>query len=378
MWAMTLWFFVCAVPSEADWTLKETGIYSPIHGDNATVNDAGETFLLDRKESRVIKIDPNGEKALEFGRRGKGPGEMSFPRSIAALGELVYVFDGMGRKMLIFDRQGTYKDQQIISENLYKMAKVDGGWVTSHGVFAGEKAGHLTLKWHDEAMKEEKILVEFSPDPAGKGKSKNQKPRFDAENKKFYSPYNPSPEMIHFGVVQQGSRIIVVHPGTRLKITIHDGANGDIITTISDDNNPIPFNKTWGEESFERIQKAFKSRQAKSPITTEPFPDFPDFFPYARMLWAHEDGHFHLLPWNPRADFNSEVLGFNLKGERTTHELTSRDLINVVHMNSSHAWVRLFDEEEEEAGIARIPRSKLASFVKKQYPANPDTRSPEP
>ena len=355
MFALTFFVFAYAFPGEADWVFEETGIYYKLKKEFVTVNDAGETFILNFKEVRIIKISADGKKLLEFGRRGKGPGELAFPGGIMSHNNFLYAFDPMSRKLMTFDKEGTYIGQHIFTERYFQVAHTNGGLIGTQKSLRGDNAGEEKLWWIEPDTQEPKILSHLIP-RIEKGKA----PKFE---KNFIGlPYNPARDKIRFGVSNTTHKFVVVHPGTHQKITIHDSETGEILKTLSQKNDPLPFNKTWGEQKFENIRQREKEAKRNSRTTVESFSDFPVFFPFARRLWVFEDGHFYVLLWKSKPDDNPEIWGFNMEGERIEHTLTHGLLSDVVHMTPTHAWISIFDPEEEEVGIAKVTRSNLGAF----------------
>jgi DNA-binding beta-propeller fold protein YncE len=79
-------------------------------------NAAGDMFISDGyKNSRVAKIDKNGDWVKSWGERGNGPGQFNTPHSIAvdAKGE-VYVGDRGNRRIQVFDGDGNFLRQFTI------------------------------------------------------------------------------------------------------------------------------------------------------------------------------------------------------------------------------------------------------------------------
>lgn len=72
---------------------------------DAKVDSSGNIYVLDIRMNRVAKYDRDGKFILRFGKKGVGPGEFEYPRTIAldSLGR-VYVLDF--RKVIIFDERG--------------------------------------------------------------------------------------------------------------------------------------------------------------------------------------------------------------------------------------------------------------------------------
>ncbi len=72
-------------------------------------DSAGNLYILDRQNFRVVKVDPHGQFLAEMGRPGEGPGELGMPLglSVAADGE-VRIFDLGKQGFAVFHPDGTF------------------------------------------------------------------------------------------------------------------------------------------------------------------------------------------------------------------------------------------------------------------------------
>src|SRR3982075_2782805 len=77
---------------------------------------AGNTFISDGYiNSRVAKVDKNGNWLMSFGEPGDGPGQLNTPHSIAADAQgNVYVADRGNRRIQVFDNNGKFLRQITI------------------------------------------------------------------------------------------------------------------------------------------------------------------------------------------------------------------------------------------------------------------------
>ncbi len=77
---------------------------------------AGNSYISDGYiNSRVAKVDRDGNWLMSWGDRGTGPGQFHTPHSIALDAEgLVYVADRSNRRIQVFDQQGQFQRQFTI------------------------------------------------------------------------------------------------------------------------------------------------------------------------------------------------------------------------------------------------------------------------
>jgi hypothetical protein len=71
-------------------------------------DDAGNLFVLDRGNHRVVVYGPDGRFVRMFGRRGGGPGELQVPMNLVVTGQEVAILDMAHNAAIIYRADGTY------------------------------------------------------------------------------------------------------------------------------------------------------------------------------------------------------------------------------------------------------------------------------
>ena len=99
-------------------------LYEP---NDVEVADDGVMFVLDRGNSRVVAFDPDGEPLREFGTEGQGPGELSYPRHLAMVGDILVVNDQGNSKFSLFDRDGAHLRDHRPSASASPASRQGGG-----------------------------------------------------------------------------------------------------------------------------------------------------------------------------------------------------------------------------------------------------------
>ncbi|MGC2786827.1 MAG: peptidyl-alpha-hydroxyglycine alpha-amidating lyase family protein [Roseiarcus sp.] len=99
---------------------------------------AGNTFISDGYiNSRVAKVDKDGEWLKSWGGRGTGPGQFHTPHSIAVdMRGLVYVADRSNRRIQVFDGEGNFQRQFTIDAPVPPDAKPAIGDMPGEAQFA--------------------------------------------------------------------------------------------------------------------------------------------------------------------------------------------------------------------------------------------------
>ena len=84
---------------------------------------AGNLYLLDIYSSRVVVVDPEGGFARVIGRPGDGPGEFTFPRSLAVMPDGTVVVGDTGQRAFhIYGSDGQFARKVRMGDNLLGIA----------------------------------------------------------------------------------------------------------------------------------------------------------------------------------------------------------------------------------------------------------------
>jgi DNA-binding beta-propeller fold protein YncE len=65
----------------------------------------GLLLAADRGNHRIVCFGNDGEKILDFGKRGRAPGEFSFPADVAVHGNRIFVLDTGNNRVQVFELQ---------------------------------------------------------------------------------------------------------------------------------------------------------------------------------------------------------------------------------------------------------------------------------
>lgn len=67
-----------------------------------------QLFVTDVGRHKVMAFTLDGNKVLEFGKFGKGDGELISPNAVAVTGDRIYVVDTGNDRVAVYDRQGNF------------------------------------------------------------------------------------------------------------------------------------------------------------------------------------------------------------------------------------------------------------------------------
>jgi len=139
----------CGVPAN---DVDEACLGRPI----ALALDADALYVVDAQDCAVKVFSKDGQFRRSIGRKGHGPGELSFPSGVSVLGGEVFVADKSNRRIQVFDREGRAIGGFRVPFAPDKVLALAAGTllVTSHptGRSAGEKLLHIydesgRLRW---------------------------------------------------------------------------------------------------------------------------------------------------------------------------------------------------------------------------------------
>ncbi|KQR78980.1 hypothetical protein ASG35_09245 [Burkholderia sp. Leaf177] len=101
-------------------------------------DDAGNTYISDGYiNSRVAKVDRDGNWLKSWGERGTGPGQFHTPHSIALDAEgHVYVADRSNRRIQVFDGEGNFQRQFTIDVPVPPGARAAIGYAPDEAAIA--------------------------------------------------------------------------------------------------------------------------------------------------------------------------------------------------------------------------------------------------
>jgi len=74
----------------------------------ALAYDADHIYVVDAEDCAVKVFSKNGGFVRAFGRKGRGPGEFSFPSGVSVLGGRLFVADKLNHRLQVFDTAGRH------------------------------------------------------------------------------------------------------------------------------------------------------------------------------------------------------------------------------------------------------------------------------
>jgi len=211
---------------------REKYMFSEIRG--IAVDDEERIYFLDSKEAHIKVFDKDGEYVNTISRKGQGPGEIGFPRSvfITSQDEIV-VQDLANRRLEFFSLEGKFIKSISTAKMSLRSSRVDseGNIIGVVAVIREENLWHELKKFDCDLN----ILYTYASSPAPSPSS-----------------FNPFMPVLRWELTQN-DQVVCGYP-EKYEIEIVD-SKGKVIRKIVKDYKPVEINK----EEMERLEKLPKT-----------------------------------------------------------------------------------------------------------------------
>lgn len=336
------------------WTGAETEVYRPLVSGEVAIDQSGHLFIVQRDEASVLRLEPGGEKAATFGRRGEGPGEFQIPTWIHADSEMLYIEDVASRSISAFRFDGKFvKRLQLPAADL-AVVKVKGGWVYGDWDSSHDESKDVNLVRVDEAFQNPKKLLSW---PRLENIS-NVQVRTDGRSKPKI-PINPAPAGCHLAAHPNGDIVFLVKQGAK-SVTVIDAASGKIVTEKETGRTAIPFNTRWGEAYL----AGFVEGQSETMRAMIDFVgQYPDTFPVVRRMRCLPSGLLLVEYWTNQPDKKVSIDAFDAQMKPVDLGLNSDTLARLIHIDGDKIWLTHYDNENENGSVVCMTKEAGNGFV---------------
>lgn len=117
----------------------------------------GSLLLVDRGESRVLRVSPDGSLRAIFGRAGDGPGEFRFPYRVAERSDgSIVVYDLANRRFSEFDASGRFVRRWTTSAEIVTIDAIvplSDGRIAVSGVVRSARASGRAIHVFDSTFR---------------------------------------------------------------------------------------------------------------------------------------------------------------------------------------------------------------------------------
>lgn len=358
---LTLLLLTLALDGPA-YHIKDTNIFQVLDKNETYVAPSGEVYLLNFEEARIQRYGVDGKLKQSIGRKGKGPGEFTFPMFFSVAGGKITIYDMLSTQVSVFDMEGKFLNRFDMPARNMTMVRGSKGWIYWKAPDFAQAGGASALEWADADMKNNRVLEKIPATGRGMGSWIWTQ---DGKSTASYSPLSTEPQL---AVSPDGSRIYYTK-GQAFKIQVYDGATGKLRHTITREEKPIPFDTDWADEEF----KTSTEGMSKSNPGVKIEKIYPTHFPAVRELTFDPEGNLVVDRWRGRPGTNHHLVSYDAQGKELAAKYSYEALRRYVGQAKGMAYVIMF-ETDEEAGLCKVPLKELEAFVKK-YPVTDWDRS---
>jgi hypothetical protein len=233
-----------------------------------------------------------------------------------------------------------------------RLHKVENGWVYGDWGSIG-RPETPTFYWADMEFKQKETLVSLQDGGFSKGSM------VWSDGSKTIAEFSPIDNRPIIAISPDGKRIYFSSIET-FKITVFDAATRKVIRTISREEPRIPFDEDWAEE---RYQDSISDDREKHDYKK----NYPEYFPPMREMEVAYDGTLIIDRWRGRPDKNHYPIALSPEGEEVQLKHKYATYLRLAGVWKDKAYIFIFNEDDEEAGVARCALKDADAFVE----ANP-------
>ena len=170
-----------------------------------------------------------------------------------------------------------------------------------------------------------------------------------------YAPVSTSPIMC----VSLDGKTAYLNEGDRFQIHVIDTAKGEVIQTLTRTEPRIPFDTDWADERFAQIQERMPSQQQNISFDKA----YPDYFPVVREMAFSPDNQLVVNRWMGKPDDRDHAICLDAAGQEIPLTWSWSNISRYCGSYDGYAYVTVFNQEREEAGVAKIPLEKAQLFL---------------
>jgi len=344
MWI--LWLVI-----QGQFFIEDTEIFQMLNPSKVAVHASGEVYVLNFSEARIQHYDRDGQLKQIIGRKGKGPGEFTFPSQFTMFDDRLYVFDLLEGHLTMFDLDGHYQHRLAVEEGDVEMVKVRGGWiVATWGLITTN--GPAEVYWTDDRLEHKKVLVRFE----NAGYSSGKWTLTDGnQTVGYYSRIDTKPLLI---ASPDGNRAYLAD-NRAFKIHVIDTDTRRVSHVITRQHRAIPFDEEWGMEGADEARRRFRSQVPNIRFEI----NRPEYFPAIRSMIFDPQGRLVVNRWRGRPDRNAHAIVIDDQGHQLPDKWSWQALQRLLGVVGDTAYVSVFEEGIEEAAIAKVALHDLEDFV---------------
>lgn len=346
-----LLFMMGLLEGDVQWWIRDTGIYQPLQQDEVIVDDEGRVYVLNFAEAVIRQYDDRGELIGTFGRKGQGPGEFQYPMQMFLQEGQLAVVDIGNNAVSYFQLDGSFQRRVEMPKRGLALA------LTAHGWLAGEWNGpnqvaKPSLWIYDRNFENGRQIITLADVGQGAGLNVEMS---DEGTLATYSPINSKPIL---RVAPDGNRAYLIEPKD-LRVHVIDPAKAAVVRTFNHDSPSVPFDEDWADTRYAELQENMAPQDRGLRFKKL----YPNEFPIVRSAHVNAQGHLVFDRWVGDPDNRHAPLVLTATGKEVEPLGDWSLLSRLVAQRDGFAIVTTFDAEDEQAGLAKIPLTRLKAFV---------------
>ena len=324
--------------SQKPWTLDRTGIFTRLTPFEVAVDKDGQVFLLDRESIQIRQFGPDGEEKRIFAGRGEGPGETLRALKLTLSQGRLYLIGAP--HVLVFDREGNFLLRMETPEDAIKIDRVHGGFLIMTNPFT-DPEGATYYQIADEQFLQREPILRVEGNPV-------------IRRRPAFAPLADH----HYTAVSRDGKRIYIRPAGTFHIHVFDVVQRREIDLLTRDDPP----QRVSSEYMADYARWRAENLADRGLPPRPLGEFPEYFPAMAGMYTTPEDQLAVIRYS--GEFNrEETLFFDRNGNPTTPGIQPSQLRHVLALEEDWAYVATFDNEREEAGIAKVPRAELDAFL---------------
>lgn len=338
---------------------KNTGVFQPLSDWEVLVLPDGRVFISNFQDAQIWPYAADGTQGEAIGRKGRGPGEFTYPWGLWYQGGLLYVYDYLDTNISVFQADdGSFIRKFPSGDRGLSFIRLDDGWLIGDWNRMAPDVTTASVFWANDDVTEKKNLLSITDIGFENGMSVWSD---GTETKAVFNPISTRPRLVR--VPNQNYAYLA--DGTQFKLTKID-AHG-IGQTIQQPARRIPFDDAWADERL-------AEQKERNPNLKRIETNTPDYFPAIRSVKVMRDGTIVVDRWRGRPDDKHDPIALDKNGNVVPMPYSWVVVDRMVGETEQQLFIKTYTEAEEEGGVVALRKQDAEAFVK-AHPIDPDAET---
>jgi len=346
-------FLLClALLDDTNWKITETGVYQPLKPNEVVVREDGHILILNFAEAQILHFDADGRKIGTIGRKGKGPGEFTYPIGFYYSEGKIYILDMLTSQISVFAAGGTFETQFATPSRGLTVVKISTGWVYGNWSLFNQ-TDDPALYCTEESFQNAKQIRTFEDAGFNQGMW-----TIDDDNGTTKTTFSPISKRPLVRVSRDGKEFYLGDLDV-FRIQVYDN-KGQLKHTIQRKEPRLPFDTEWADGKLAERLEERKARGRSGKVDKQ----YPETFPAIRDIIVDPNGNLAFDRWRGRPDDSHYAVTLTPTGEEVDPAYNWETLSRLAGTYGGNAYILIFNGESEEAGLAQVPAAQAEAFVR--------------